>query len=105
MLKATIVLLLLASIYGLEVADAVKRDVNTQSNALDVQQTEIHLRKKIGDLITRGLTDFTEARILLSIIHKNASLVFQTKLTQELDDVRRSCKQDSKLSRKSKIFT
>ncbi|KAG7196750.1 hypothetical protein KM043_018774 [Ampulex compressa] len=87
MLQAAIVLWLLASIYGLEVADAVKRDVNTQSNAFDPEQTKIHVQKKIGDLIAEGMTDFRDARVLLSIIHKNASLVFQTKLTQELDDV------------------
>ncbi|KAG7187556.1 hypothetical protein KM043_018879 [Ampulex compressa] len=89
----------------LSVADAVKRDVNTQSNAFDPEQTKIAVQKKVGDLIAEGMTDYRDAQVLLSIMNKNTSLVFQTKLMQELDDVRKSCKQDSELSRKSKIFT
>nr|ARK19826.1 venom protein [Ampulex compressa] len=88
MLQAAIVLWLLASICSLEVADAVKRDVNTQSNAFDPEQTKIAVQKKVGDLIAEGMTDYRDAQVLLSIMNKNTSLVFQTKLMQELDDVR-----------------
>ncbi|KAG7189873.1 hypothetical protein KM043_017523 [Ampulex compressa] len=80
MLKAAIVLWLLASIYGLEITDAAK--------AFDAKQAKNDLQKKIDYLIVASITDWRDTHIILSIMHNNASLVFQTKLTQELHDVR-----------------
>ncbi|KAG7189872.1 hypothetical protein KM043_017522 [Ampulex compressa] len=80
MLKAAIVLWLLASIYGFEIADATK--------TFDVIQAKKDVQKKIVYLLVMSVTDWRDTQIFLTILHNNASLVFQKKLTQELDDVR-----------------
>ncbi|KAG7196762.1 hypothetical protein KM043_018785 [Ampulex compressa] len=88
MLKASIVLWLLASIYGLEIVDVVKRDVNTSSYIFDVNKIQKDVKEKVNYLLLDSATDWKDTYVILSIMHRNASLLFQTKLTQELDNVR-----------------
>nr|ARK19885.1 venom protein [Ampulex compressa] len=86
MLKAEIVLWLLASIYGLEIANVVKRDVNIPPDTLKEIQKDV--KEKVNYLLLDSATDWKDTYVILSIMHRNASLLFQTKLTQELDNVR-----------------
>nr|ARK19859.1 venom protein [Ampulex compressa] len=86
MLKAEIVLWLLASIYGLEIASVVKRDVGVESFNTDHTQGNIQI--KVNNLMLESITDWRDIQLFLSIMHKNASLVFETKLMQELHNVR-----------------
>ncbi|KAG7196760.1 hypothetical protein KM043_018784 [Ampulex compressa] len=88
MLKAAIVLWLLASIYGLEIVDVVKRDVNTSPYIFDAKKIQKDVQEEIGHLIVKSATDWRDANVILWIMHKNTSLLFQKKLTQELDNVR-----------------
>nr|ARK19909.1 venom protein [Ampulex compressa] len=88
MLKAAIVLLLLASIYGLEGANAVKKDVNIQPNVFDATETKKDVQKKIGNLVVESVADWRDTQLLLSSMHNNASLLFEMKLKQELEDIR-----------------
>ncbi|KAG7196759.1 hypothetical protein KM043_018783 [Ampulex compressa] len=86
MLKASIVLWLLASIYGLEIADIVKRDVKVPPETLKKIQKDV--KQKVNYLLLDSVIDWRDTHVIFSIMHHNASLVFQKKLTQELDDVR-----------------
>ncbi|KAG7202237.1 hypothetical protein KM043_018572 [Ampulex compressa] len=84
--QAAIVLWLLASIYGLEIASVVKRDVGVESFNTDHTQGNIQI--KVNNLMLESITDWRDIQLFLSIMHKNASLVFETKLMQELHNVR-----------------
>ncbi|KAG7196763.1 hypothetical protein KM043_018786, partial [Ampulex compressa] len=86
MLKAAIVLWLLASIYGLEIANVVKRDVNIPPDTLKEIQKDV--QEKVNYLLLGSVIDWRDTHVIFSIMHHNASLIFQKKLTRELDDIR-----------------
>ncbi|KAG7189874.1 hypothetical protein KM043_017524 [Ampulex compressa] len=86
MLKAAIVLWLLASIYGLEIVDVVKKDVKVPPETLKEIQKDV--KEKVNYLLLHSVIDWKDTHVIFSIMHHNASLVFQKKLTRELDDVR-----------------
>ncbi|KAG7189875.1 hypothetical protein KM043_017524 [Ampulex compressa] len=88
MLKAAIVLWLLASIYGLEIVDVVKKDVKVPPETLKEIQKDV--KEKVNYLLLHSVIDWKDTHVIFSIMHHNASLVFQKKLTRELDDVRLS---------------
>ncbi|KAG7196475.1 hypothetical protein KM043_018543 [Ampulex compressa] len=88
MLKASIVLWFLASIYGLEIANVVKRDVNIPPDTFDAIKIQKDVQKKVNYLLLDTLVDWRNTKIIFSIMHENVRLVFETKLTRELDDLR-----------------
>ncbi|KAG7202238.1 hypothetical protein KM043_018573 [Ampulex compressa] len=88
MLKAEIVLWLLASIYGLEIANTVEIYLNLEPKDFDVRRTLKNTKKVVGNFIYNSTINMEDADLYLSFMREGVSNDIQIKLTKELSTIR-----------------